>query len=106
MYGIPMTTPSSNFPICSTCQKPVVLETSRVDNFGKPVHEGCYLRNLKLAPDLAALAALADQRLRATPEQLRDALGAGTELNPVYRRLVKMMLEDLQLIEQQIGQLD
>src|SRR6201993_1357234 len=56
--------------------------------------------------DPAALAALADQRLRATPAQLRDALGACTELNPVYRRLVKMALDDLQLIEQQIGQLD
>jgi transposase len=56
--------------------------------------------------DPAALAALADQRLRATPEQLRDALGACAELNPVYRRLVKMALADLQLLEQQIGQLD
>src|SRR5271157_1445686 len=56
--------------------------------------------------DPAVLAALADQRLRATPAQLRDALGACTELNPVYRRLVKMALEDLQLIEQQIGQVD
>jgi transposase len=56
--------------------------------------------------DPAALAALADQRLRATPPQLRDALGACTELNPVYRRLVKMALADLQWIEQQIGQLD
>jgi hypothetical protein len=44
----------------------------------------------------AALAALADQRLRATPAQLCDALGACTELDPVYRRLVKMMLEELQ----------
>src|SRR5215467_10593005 len=33
----------------------------------------------------AALAALADERLRATPEQLCDALGACTELNVVYR---------------------
>ena len=56
--------------------------------------------------DPMALAALADQRLRATSAQLQDALGACTELNPVYRRLVKMALEDLQLIEQQIGQLD
>jgi transposase len=56
--------------------------------------------------DPAALAVLGDQRLRATPAQLRDALGACTQLNPVYRRLVKMTLEDLQLIEQQIGQLD
>src|SRR5712664_2278720 len=54
----------------------------------------------------AALAALAHQRLRATPEQLCDALSACTELKPVYRRLLKMTLEQLQLIEQQIGQLD
>jgi transposase len=56
--------------------------------------------------DPVALAALADQRLRATQAQLQDALGACTELNPLYRRLVKMMLEGLQLVEQQIGQLD
>ncbi|MBZ5690133.1 MAG: hypothetical protein LAP86_34560 [Acidobacteriia bacterium] len=38
--------------------------------------------------DPAAVVALADQRLRATPAELRDALGACTEFNPVYRRLV------------------
>src|SRR5713226_5652146 len=54
----------------------------------------------------AAVAALADGRLRATPEQLRDALGACTELNPVYRRLLKMGLEELRLIDEQIGKLD
>ena len=54
----------------------------------------------------AALAALAHERLRATPEQLCDALGACRELKPVYRRLLKMALEQLQLLEQQIGQLD
>jgi transposase len=52
------------------------------------------------------LAASADQRLRATPEQLCDALGACTDLNPMYRRLLKMMLEQLQFLEQQISQLD
>jgi transposase len=56
--------------------------------------------------DPAALAALADQRLRATAAQLHDALGACTEINPVYRRLVKMTLDDLQFVEQQISQLD
>src|SRR5437667_7421862 len=54
----------------------------------------------------AALAALADARLRATPEQLCDALGACTDLQPVYRRLLRMVLEQLQFLEQQIGQLD
>src|ERR1017187_1209446 len=56
--------------------------------------------------DPAALAALADQRLRATPAQLHDALGACTEINPVYRRLVKLTLDDLQFVEQQISELD
>jgi len=56
--------------------------------------------------DPGALAALADYRLRATPEQLRDALGACQELHPVYRRLLKAVLEELELIEKQIGQLD
>jgi len=56
--------------------------------------------------DPAALAALANYRLRATQEQLRDALAACRELSPVYRRLLKMALEDLQLIEKQIGQLE
>ena len=54
----------------------------------------------------AALAALADQKLRATPEQLCDALGACTNLKPVYRRLLKMALEQLQFLEQQIAQLE
>src|SRR6266436_5783957 len=54
----------------------------------------------------AALAALADRKLRATPEQLCDALDACTELKPVYRRLLKMALEQLQFLEQQIDQLN
>ena len=56
--------------------------------------------------DPAALAALADYRLRALPEQLRDALGACQELNPGHRRLLSLALEQLHLIEQQINQLD
>ncbi len=56
--------------------------------------------------DSAALAALANCRLRATQEQLRDALGACQELSPVYRRLLKMMLDQLHLIEKQMGALD
>jgi len=53
-----------------------------------------------------ALATLADPNLRATPEQLCDALGACTDLKPVYRRLLKMALEQCQFLEQQMGQVD
>jgi transposase len=54
----------------------------------------------------ATLAGLADQRLRATQDQLCDALGACTDLHPVYRRLLTLALEELRVIEDHIGQLD
>jgi transposase len=56
--------------------------------------------------DPAVLAAMAHKQLRATQAQLCDALGACAELKPIYRRLLKMFLEELQLLDQQIGQLD
>jgi transposase len=52
------------------------------------------------------LATMADARLRATEAQLCDALSACADLNPLYRRLLKMGLEELALIEKQIRQLD
>ncbi|HEY6766694.1 MAG TPA: transposase [Candidatus Sulfotelmatobacter sp.] len=54
----------------------------------------------------AVLAAMADKKLRATQAQLCDALGACTDFKPIYRRLLKMFLEELQLIDQQMSQLD
>ena len=56
--------------------------------------------------DPTALAALADSRLRATPDQLRNAFGACADLHPVYRRLVKLTLEELRVIEDHLAQLD
>jgi transposase len=56
--------------------------------------------------DPAVLAAMADRGLHATPEQLRDALGASAHLSKVYRRLLKLALEELQVIETHIEQLD
>jgi transposase len=49
--------------------------------------------------DPAALAALAAPRLRATPEQLCDAFQACPTLHPVYRRLLKLTVEELRVIE-------
>jgi transposase len=54
----------------------------------------------------AALAELANPSLRATREELCDALSASQELHPVYRELVKMALQELELLEQQMEQLD
>jgi hypothetical protein len=49
---------------------------------------------------------MAHKQLRATQAQLCDALGACAELKPIYRRLLKMFLEKLQLLDPQISQLD
>ena len=56
--------------------------------------------------DPGRLAALAHCRLRATPEQLCDALGAATQLSTVYRRLLQMLLDELKLHERHMEQLD
>jgi transposase len=56
--------------------------------------------------DPGAVAALGSRRLQATPDQLRDALGACTDLHPVYRRLLTLTLDELEVIERHIHQLD
>src|ERR1700722_5463479 len=57
--------------------------------------------------DPAALAALADGRLRAKPEQIRDALGGVcAEPHPVYRRLIQMALEESASIDKRMEQLE
>ncbi len=56
--------------------------------------------------DPATLASLADTRLRATAAQLSDAFGACRTLHPVYRRLLKLTLDEWRLIEDHLGQLD
>ena len=56
--------------------------------------------------DPEALAALADYRLRAPQILLSDALGACRDLHPVYRRLLKAVLEELELIDKQMSQLE
>ena len=33
-------------PICDICHKPVKLETSKTNELGKAIHEGCYLRRV------------------------------------------------------------
>jgi transposase len=55
--------------------------------------------------DPAVLAAMADRKLRATAEQLRDALGASAQLNGAFRRLLKLSLEELEMIETHIERL-
>ena len=56
--------------------------------------------------DAAKIAALGSARLHATAAQLCDALGASTDLHPLYRRLLKMTLAELEVIEEHMQQLD
>jgi transposase len=58
------------------------------------------------ASDPAIVAALGSHRLHATPDQLCDALGACADLHPVYRRLLHLVLDELQLIDAQLVQLE
>jgi hypothetical protein len=55
--------------------------------------------------DPATVAALGSRRLHATPSQLCDALGAATNLHPLYRRLTAMTLAELAVIEAHMQQL-
>jgi transposase len=55
--------------------------------------------------DPGVLAAMADRGLRATAQQLRDALGASAQLNGAFRRLLKLSLEELEMIETHIERL-
>jgi transposase len=56
--------------------------------------------------DPQALAGLADPNVKATPSQLAEALGACAEMHPAHRRLLKMFLKNLELLEQQMEHLD
>ncbi len=56
--------------------------------------------------DPATVAALGSPRLHATPDQLRDALGACTDLDPVYRRLLAMTLDELAVMDAHLLQLN
>jgi transposase len=56
--------------------------------------------------DPATVAALGSPRLHASSDQLRDALGACADLNRVYRRLLAMILDELDVIETHIRALD
>jgi hypothetical protein len=40
--------PQSKPALCSICDKPIVLETAKTDEYGDAVHEECYVLKVKL----------------------------------------------------------
>jgi transposase len=56
--------------------------------------------------DPACLAALVEPEVRASQERLRDALTAAATLNGLHRRILKLFLDRLELIDRQIAELD
>jgi transposase len=70
-----------------------------------PVRAACCARS-QAAIRIRRPSRRGSPRLHATPDQLRDALGACTDLHPVYRRLLAVTLDELDVIEAHIRQLD
>ena len=56
--------------------------------------------------DPARVAALGSARLHATPDQFCDALGVCADLHPIYRHLLAMTLDELDVMEAHLRQLD
>lgn len=56
--------------------------------------------------DPAKLSALADRALRATPEQLQEALSAASTLGPLHRQVLGLFLSRLEVIESHMEILD
>jgi transposase len=54
------------------------------------------------AMDPTVLAAMAEPELRATPEQLMDVLHAAATMTALHRKILRLFLDRLDLIEQQI----
>jgi transposase len=52
--------------------------------------------------DVERLVSLADPALRATPEQLRDALQAAATMSDLHRQVLQLFLERVELIERQM----
>ena len=55
--------------------------------------------------DPTALAAMAEPELRATPEQLADVLHAAITMTALHRKILRLFLDRLDLIERQIQML-
>jgi len=86
-------------------------ERVRLQNQLESLLEECHIKLSGLVSDLLGVSArrmlkAADKKLRATQAQLCDALGSCADFRSIDRRLLKMFLEELQLIDQQISQLD
>ena len=46
--GLKLVLDAPGLPRCSLCDKPVPLDTSKTDEYGKAVHEECYLLKMRL----------------------------------------------------------
>jgi hypothetical protein len=46
--GLQLVPDAPGLPRCSLCDKPVLLETSKTDEYGKAVHSECYALKMRL----------------------------------------------------------
>jgi len=76
-YEIPMANPAQPFRlICTICDLPLCLETAHTDEYGHPVHEGCYLLKLRLlrasGEKMSEVAPPTPQNVLLMPYRLRQ----------------------------------
>jgi hypothetical protein len=54
--------PRHENPLCCICDKPVPLESSKGDEYGRAIHEECYLLKLRLQKATGKLKSPATKR--------------------------------------------
>src|ERR1035438_8285888 len=57
----------SEFPICSICNEFIELETTKVDEVGKPVHEQCCVQQISLKKSTRPPPTKKDAEYKANP---------------------------------------
>lgn len=65
-----------DFLTCSICNEPVELETTKIDERGKPIHEECYLQKVTLKWPIRPPPTAIDANVHANPTPLSRAIVA------------------------------
>ena len=74
-------------PSCRICNDPVLLETSKTDEYGQAVHEECYVLNLSLKADfLNDSGSVPGPANRHAPYQPCEAMMAEDRDSPISRQ--------------------
>src|ERR1700737_3640557 len=73
-------------PSCRICNDPVLLETSKTDEYGQAVHEECYVLDLSLKAEFPGDGGSAGPANRHAPSQPCEATMAEDRDSPISRQ--------------------